>query len=198
MRNNNNYRYLVMGMFFMILLFGVYVGCRYIIKFSGTDKVREETVSVVNNEEDEQDEVIIYDKEEITDITVIYEDYYSLCSETVRKEDYEYSTTLEKVKEAELEKQKNQNLDYSIVEENDDTLVFKRTIEANCPNHYRIILENTGVVVYNRINDKELEMYRKINIPEELIREELKERLKKGVDVNSKEELNLFVEDLES
>ena len=195
---NNNYRYLVMGMFFMILLFGVYIGCRYIIKFTGTDKVREETVSVVNNEEDEQDNIVIYDKDDITDVTVIYEDYYSLCAETVRKEDYEYSTTIEKVKEAELEKQKNQNLDYSIVEENDDTLVFKRTIEANCPNHYRIILESTGVVVYNRINDKELEMYRKINIPQELIREELKERLKKGVDVNSKEELNLFVEDLES
>lgn len=59
-------------------------------------------------------------------------------------------------------------------------------------------MEDGAVVIYNRIDKENLEVYKKLNIAEELIREELKERLKEGIDVDSKEELNLIVEDIES
>lgn len=194
------YRYFVIGIFFMLLLFGTFVGCRYIIKLSEADKIREDAVSVVNNEEENSDEVNIYEgkEEEKIDITVVYEDFYSLCEETVEKEEVYYSTTLAKVKENELKKQEKEDVKYSIVEEGEDLLVFKRTLQTNCPNHFRIKLENSNITIYRKLTDKEFEIYKKLSVSEGMIREELKERLKEGVDVNSKEELNLFIEDVES
>ena len=53
-------------------------------------------------------------------------------------------------------------------------------------------------LLFITIDEENLEVYKKLNIAEELIREELKERLKEGIDVDSKEELNLIVEDIES
>ena len=174
----NSYRYLVIGMFLMLLLFGTYIGCKYIIKLTNKDKIADESITAINddNTEEVKKDVNIY---EDTDVTVIYEDFYSLCSETIKKENVYYSTNVERVKQLELNNQKINNLDYSIVEEDADKLIFKRTISNNCPNHFKVKLESDDIIVYRKINDKELEIYRKIDIPVELIREELKERLEK-------------------
>lgn len=197
MRNFNGYRYIVISMFFIVLLVGSFLGCKFVIKSTKSDEIIKETVPVVNNEDNKNNEVNIYERED-QDIEVVYEDFYSVCGETIRDSQIHYSTNLNKVKDEELKKQRSENKEYSIAQETDERLVFKRTINGNCPSHYTLKLEDGAVVIYNRIDKENLEVYKKLNIAEELIREELKERLKEGIDVDSKEELNLIVEDLES
>lgn len=197
MRNFNGYKYVVISMFFIVLLVGSFLGCKFVIKSTKSDEIIKDVVPVVNNDENQNKEVNIYESQD-KDVEVVYEDFYSICGETIRNSEIYYSTNLSKVKEEELKKQISENKEYSIAQETDERLVFKRTINGNCPNHYTLKLEDGAVVIYNRIDKENLKIYKKLNIAEELIREELKERLKEGIEVDSKEELNLIVEDIES
>ena len=54
------------------------------------------------------------------------------------------------------------------------------------------------VVIYNVVNDSVKTIYQKIDKPTELLNPEMIEELNSGINANSKEELNLIIEDLES
>lgn len=197
MRSLNGYRYLVIGMFFIVLLVGSFLGCKFIIKSSKSDEIIKDVMPVVNKDENTNNNVNIYDKND-RDVEVIYEDFYTICGETIRENTIYYSTNVNKVKEEEIVKQNKENKKYSIAEETSQRIVFKRTVEENCPNHFKIILEDNKINIYNRIDENKLNAYKSINVTKELIREELKERLDEGIDVDSKEELNFIIEDIES
>ena len=53
-------------------------------------------------------------------------------------------------------------------------------------------------MVYSIVNDTVSTVYQKIDIPQELISPEMLEELNVGIKVDSKEDLNLIIEDLES
>ena len=160
-----------------------------------------EVAKAVLNEQKEDNEVSIYSEERISkkyDIELIYEDEYTLCKHRIKKNEIIYNTDIEKLKELELIKQKEEKKEYEIKEESKDRLIFYRTIGQNCPNHFNVKLENGTIVVYNVVNESVNTIYQKIDISQDLIRPEMIEELNLGIKVDSKEELNLIIEDLES
>ncbi|MEG2645668.1 MAG: hypothetical protein RSA08_01395 [Clostridia bacterium] len=191
MEINSKYKIFVISIFFVLLAFGIYVG----FNFSNNGKKSKETIANTEN-------INIYNTNnkntKLSDIQLIYNDYYSLCNETITKSEMIYSKNVEKLIEEEVAKQKKDNLEYEIDEKNDKKLVFKRVINQNCPNHFNVKLENGIIVIYNIVSEGLSLEYQTINVPQNSIRPEMLEELNKGIRVNSKEELNLLIEDIES
>lgn len=191
------YRIIVVALLFLLLSFGIFIGYEY----TKNEKNEEPNPSVVvDNKIKEEDNVKIYEEASTKtyDIEVVYKDIYSLCGHTVETSNTIYSTTLDKVKEAEIKKQNQEKKEYKIEEEEQEKIVFSRTIDGNCPNHFKVKLENGKVVIYNVVNETISTIYQTIDIPQDNIRPELLEELGIGIELNSKEELNLFIEDIES
>lgn len=133
------------------------------------------------------------------DVTVIYEDYYTVCKEYVRKSNVIYGTTIDEVKEKEKKYQEENGLVYEILSESDDKIVYSRNINENCPNHFKIISENGKIVVYSIQGENKKTVFMTLDdINPEQLRDEIKEKVERGTYINSKEELNKFIEDLES
>lgn len=133
------------------------------------------------------------------DVTVIYEDYYTVCKEYVRRSNVIYGTTIDEVKENEKKYQEENGLVYEILSESDDKIVYSRNIKENCPNHFKIISENGKIVVYSIQGENKKTVFMTLDdVNAEQLRDEIKEKVESGTYINSKEELNKFIEDLES
>lgn len=133
------------------------------------------------------------------DIEVVYEDDYSGCGESVTNSKMEYGTTIDEVKEKEKKYQEENGLNYDIKAEGTNRIIYARTLNGNCPNHFLVILENGKINVYSIQSEDNKTVYMTIdNVNVDYLREELKEKVEKGTYINSREELNLFIEDLES
>lgn len=197
MRLETKYRILVISMFIVLLMFGIYIG----FNMQNNSNSNTELAKTVLNEQVQDNDVSIYTEENKLkkyDIELIYEDEYSLCGHIIQNSEIIYETTLEKLKEIELNKQKEEQKEYEIKEETKERLIFYRNVAQNCPNHFNIKLEDGIIVIYNVVNDTVNTIYQKIDISQELIRPEMIEELNVGIKVDSKEELNLIIEDLES
>lgn len=196
---NTKYKLFVAMLLLILVVFGVFVG----LSVSYNSTVSNDLSSYTPSQMEEDLEQISQDNTETVstktyDIEVIYIDNYTLCNEKVETNNIVYSTTLEDLKNKELEKQQNENKVYEIKEESNERVIFERTLNQNCPNHFFVILEDKNINVYNVITKEKIELYQTIDISEELIRAELQEELTKGILVDSKEELNLIIEDIES
>ncbi len=196
MIDEKKYRIFVISMCVVLLMFGIYIG------FSVEKKNNvANSAETVMNKEDDDNEVNIYDNKIVTkkyDIELVYEDYYTLCNETITNSQIIYQTTLDELIKSEKEKQSKENKEYSIKEKTNERLVFYRELEQNCPNHFNVKLEDGIIVIYSVVNESVSTVYKKIDISQDLIRPELVEELNLGIEINSKEELNLFIEDIES
>lgn len=195
MRLETKYRLLVISMFIVLLMFGIYIGFNLENKNDTTDIAK----TVINDHN--EDEVSIYTETNSNvkyDIELVYEDDYTLCGHKIENSEIIYDTTLQELKEQEMDKQKEEEKEYEIKEESKDRLVFYRKVDQNCPNHFNVKLEEGVIVIYNVVNDTVNTVYQEIDISQELIRPEMLEELNVGIKVDSKEELNLIIEDLES
>lgn len=196
---NTKYKLFVAMLLLILVVFGLFVG--FSVSYNST--VSNDLSSYTPSQMEEDLEQISQNNTETVstktyDIEVIYIDNYTLCNEKVETNNIVYSTTLEDLKNEELEKQQNENKVYEIKEESNERLIFERTLNQNCPNHFFVILEDKSINVYNVITKEKIELYQTIDVSEELIRAELQEELTKGILVDSKEELNLIIEDIES
>ena len=180
------YRVIVMCFAVVLLLTGAYIG----VKISN-DVAKEDIVSESINKVDETAPVVSVYKSEENDIEVMYEDYYTNCKDTITNKNTEFGTTKEKIK-AKVDKE------YKLVDETEDSMTFRKEIDCNCPNHFKLILEDGYVMIYQVISDEISTMYKNTEISESSIREELLSELEKGIQVNSLEELNSYIEDIES
>lgn len=201
MENKFWYRIFVLSVFVILLGIGSIVG--YKLSTNNPDMV-DYTSNSKNNEYD-KDAINIYEDDEVEsvstktcDIEVVYIDYYTLCNESITTNETLYGVKLDELKSKEIEKQKRENNLYEIVEENNERIVFKKTFDTYCPNHFKIILEGEKINIYNKINDENYEMYKTLDIPVETLRQEVVNELTGGILVESKEELNMIIEDIES
>lgn len=195
MEPKTRYRIMVFSICVVLLMFGIVIG--FNIERKDNSSYSEEVI----NKNNELDEVSIYTDSKSGkkyDIELVYEDDYTLCNHNIVNTETVYATTLETLKKQEIEKQKKENKEYQIKEENNYRLVFYRKVEQNCPNHFKVKMEEGSVVIYNIVSDAVETVYKKIEISQDLIRPEMLEELNQGIVVNSKEELNLIIEDLES
>lgn len=135
----------------------------------------------------------------LEDIDVIYEDYYTECREKETTSKRYYGTTLEKVEEEQKNYQEKNGLVYDLKSEEKNKVVYYREIKENCPNHFLVIQEDKRIVVYQIKGENNKVVYMNIDdVNIDNLRDELKMKIKVGNYLNSREQLNNFVEDLET
>lgn len=184
--SKKGYRIFVISLAVILLLTGGYIGLKI------SDKVDEkQVVEEPVDKVEEPSTVVVINKSDNKDIEVIYEDYYTICKEAIINKNIEFGTTIEKIKA-------NVNKEYILVEEKEDSIKFRKEINSNCPNHFELRLEDNYVMIYQIVDNEVSTMYKNTEIPRSTIREELIAELEKGIRVNTLEELNGYIEDIES
>lgn len=181
------YRIIILSIAVVLLTVGTYIG----VKIAGTTYVDNKVLESVPDKVVNVTPVIGIYKSELQDIKVIYEDYYLCCKHTIINENMEFGITKEEIKE-------KVDKEYKLIEETDDILTFRKEIDSYCPNHFELRLESDYVIIYQIIKDDVYSIYKNTEIPRTSIRDELAEELVKGIRVDSLEELNMYIEDLES
>lgn len=133
------------------------------------------------------------------DVNVIYEDVYTVCGEVVHTTKTVYGTTMDKVKEEEKVYQEEKGLLYEIKAQGNTNIIYSRRMAQNCPNHFLVIWEEGKVNIYSIQGEDKKIVYMTISdINIDNLRQEIRTKVEKGTYINSKEELNKFIEDLES
>ncbi len=195
MIETKKYRILVIAVFFVLLFGGMYIG--YKTSSKGNKNLNENTEPVVNNK-DNENEVNVYEPVSTKkyDVKIIYQDYYTLCGETITSEETKYDITLDDLKTKVIDVAKEKG--YEVIEQSNDEVTLRKTQNRNCPNHFEVKYENGSIVIYELVDESVKTEYKKLDITADHIRAELLEELNEGIRVNSKEELNLLIEDLES
>lgn len=194
MKKNIGYSFLVLGILVLCLSIGIYLGFRYTKNNENLMDYTETTAEDNNNENNDTTPV----STKTYDIEVVYKDKYNKCGHIIENKNMTYGTTLEKVKEEENVKQKENGNIYEIIEESNEKIIYSREIEQNCPNHFLVKLEDKTIVVYNVVDDSTMLVYKKINADLETLNPEMLEELNVGIKADSKEDLNLIIEDIES
>lgn len=198
------YRASIVMLCVILTILGIYIGLQIF-----ENNIKEESVNVINNSEKQEDEksdeqVEIYNNTPVIsktyDIELVYEDYYELCKESIINKNVIYGVTLDELKKSEIEKQEKLGEKYEIIEESNERLVFKRTINKYCPNHFVLTLNNeqNEVVIYSVEDNEMTTLYKTIEVYKNTLREELVEELENGIKVDSVKELKLIIEDIES
>lgn len=186
----------------LVVLLFIGIGFGY-VKTASLGSIDIDNTSVVdfakNYELVTNNELVITASTKTYDITVVYEDNYSVCNESIVSSKVVYGTTMDKVKSDEKKYQEEKGLMYSIKSETEDKIVYTRTLNENCPNHFKVILENSNINVYSVQGENKSTLIMSIQgVNVNNLRDELKEMVEKGTYINSKDELNRFIEDLES
>ena len=194
MKKNIGYRFLVVLILVVCLSLGIYLGFRYTKNNEMVDNYEETTAEDIEQIKENTTPV----STKTYDIEVIYKDEYTKCGHVIETKNVVYSTTLDKLKEEENNKQNQNSVVYKLVEESNEKLVYTRQIEQNCSNHFLIKLEDNEIIIYNIVDESAMIVYKNVKVEVETLNPEMLEELNKGINVNSKEELNLIIEDIES
>ena len=186
------FSFFAIGGIVLLLVLGVYIG----FKYTRNDKNVEDKTSIAEDRIEKDETTPVSTK--TYDIEVVYKDEYTKCGHTIQSKDMVYGTTLENLKEEENKKQKENGILYEVEEESNEQLVYSRKVEQNCPNHFLVKNENNNIVIYNIIDEAAMSVYKKLKVDINTLNPEMLEELNEGIKVDSKEELNLIIEDIES
>ena len=179
----------------ILLGFGIYMGIKI------TKNNDNSTAQVINKNDDTYtNTVAVYTdaNDKKTDTQLIYEDYYTLDDKVESNSNMVYGISINDLKKQEVEKNKQKNNGYELVEQTSVKLRFRRTLEQYSPNHFLVKLVDGKVVIYSIVSDSVNTVYKETNISELSLRPELLEELNIGKRVDSKDELNQLIEDIES
>lgn len=196
MKKNIKYSLLVFLIFTFCLSLGIYLGFKYtkndssLVDYNNDDVASED----VNNKNDQAEPV----STKKYDIELVYQDVYIKCGHVIENKTTIYGTTLDELKENQEQEQERKGNKYEILEQSNERLVYKRQINQNCPNHFLVKLEEGTVIIYNIVDESAMTIYKKIEVDSDTLNPEMLEELNVGIKANSKEELNLIIEDIES
>lgn len=190
---------------FIFILLVCLLGIGAVIGYQYTKKVPMEEQGEIKANTPE-DQVHIYTEDEEVEpvstkkynLEVKYIDEYTLCHETIEDANIHYGVEIEEVISQEKKKQKEEKKEYQLTEQDQEKVVFKRIMETYCPYHYKVILEEGNIHIYQRITEEKQEEYQTLDIPADTLRVEVINELTGGILVNSKEELKSIIEDIES
>lgn len=186
------FSFFAIGGIVLLLVLGVYIG----FKYTRNDKNVEDETGIA--EDSIEIDVTTPVSTKTYDIEVVYKDEYTKCGHTIQNKNMVYGTTLENLKEEENKKQKENGILYEVEEESNEQLVYSRKVEQNCPNHFLVKNENNNIVIYNIIDEAAMSVYKKLKVDINTLNPEMLEELNEGIKVDSKEDLNLIIEDIES
>lgn len=190
------YRIILAIVTVILLVVGIYIGKRISKNVEQPSTAQVLSNSDLTNNTTNNNQVNIYDQKQ--DIELIYEDYYKLDDKTVTNSTMVSGLSMNDLKAQEEQKIKTNNSGYDLVEQTSISLRYRRTLDQYSPNHYLVRLVNGKVVIYNMVSDSVTTVYKQTDISESSIRPELVEELNMGKRVDSKEELNSLLEDLDS
>lgn len=186
------FSFFAIGGIVLLLVLGVYIG----FKYTRNDKNVEDKTSIAEDRIEKDETTPVSTK--TYDIEVVYKDEYTKCGHTIQNKDMVYGTTLENLKEEENKKQKEKGIIYEVEEESNDQIVYSRKVDQNCPNHFLVKIEKNDIIIYNIIDDAAMSVYKKLEVDINTLNPEMLEELNEGIKVDSKEDLNLIIEDIES
>lgn len=186
------FSFFAIGGIVLLLVLGVYIG----FKYTRNNKNVEDKTSIAEDSIEIDETTPVSTK--TYDIEVVYKDEYTKCGHTIQNKNMVYGTTLENLKEEENKKQKENGILYEVEEESNEQLVYSRKVEQNCPNHFLVKNENNNIVIYNIIDEAAMSVYKKLKVDINTLNPEMLEELNEGIKVDSKEDLNLIIEDIES
>lgn len=194
MKKNIGYSFLLLGILVFCLSFGIYLGFKYTKNNEELIDYQDTTAS--DKEIVEEDTTPVSAKN--CDIEVVYKDEYQKCGHVILTKNIIYNTTIDKLKEKQNTKQKEKGNIYELEDESDEKVIYTRKINQNCPNHFLVKLNNDNIVIYNVVDESAIVEYRRMDVDLETLNPEMLEELNQGIIVDSKEDLNLVIEDLES
>ncbi len=188
--HKGTYRLFVVGVLCVLLTVGTFFGYKL-----GENISREENVG---NVDEISTNLPIIDTEVMAEKQDIKEDYiilkkveYELCDHVSSTEDVIIASSLDEALE-------NVDDEYTVVSKGTNGAVLSKKLSGYCSDHFLITVKDGSVIVYRRINEKEKEIYKNLEIPVNILRDDTISDLKKGIEVDSVDELNKIVEELES
>lgn len=183
------------GWIFALILTASIVSGFYLGVFAGDKIVNKKPQEKVDEPQDismeEQNNVEIAREEEKirpnTDIEYII--YYTQCDHTIR-ESKKPDENMINMNEKDLDEYiLSRELDWKVVYFNNNKVIIKVNKEQICPNHY-VLKEKDGRIAVYKINEQgEMDLKEIISHPVSLLREVDQEKLRKGIIVDSQEEL---------
>ncbi len=195
MKKNIWYSFLVLSILVISLSVGIYLGFKYT---KNNNDLVDYNKNMADQISEENEDTTTSVSTKTYDIEVIYKDEYTRCGHIIENKNIAYGSNIDKVKEEENQKQKDMGNIYEIVDESEDRIVYSRKIEQNCPNHFLVKLEDKEVVIYNIVDETATMLYKKLEVDTQTLNPEMLEELNEGIKADSKEDLNLIIEDLES
>ena len=192
------YQLFVIVVMLVLLTGGILIG----LFISKDDNMIGENDTSIETEEVSNKEVEIYNMEENNskeeDVEIVYVDIYKDCNHVSENRSNEYGVNIEEIKQRELDKIEKEKSEYKLVKDADGILMFERTYNGKCPNHYMLKFDNDNVVIYKCLEEDKYEKYQETEIKKDSIRPDLVYRLEEGVEAETLEELYMLLEDLES
>ena len=193
MRSENMYRVLVATVFVLLMVVGVYIGVELGSKEKGEIQ-KEVTVSNTDSIKIYEEDATVEEEEKLTQVDVKFADVYPDCGHSIETEEHQQETTKEKIRNEIEEK----DLGYRLIGEQDGVLLYQKVHTGKCRNHYKVIIEENIVKIYRIGEGGEFEPYQTTDITTDMLREGIKEQLEQGIVVDDIEELLLLMEDIES
>ena len=189
--HKNTYRMFVVGILCFMLTVGVIFGYRFGKDIAREDKATKFEISDDDNNTIIEDVAAYADYEVKEEFKIVKKIKYSLCSHDDYSEDIIISSSID-----EALKQVDSN--YKLESKSVNSAIVSKKIEGYCPNHYLIKLDENKIYVYRLLDEKNSEVYSNINVPINILREDILEDLKKGIEIYGIDELNKIVQELES
>lgn len=125
--------------------------------------------------------------------TIVFNKYYKQCNHLIkRKED----VTAEMVNLTEDEF-KSLYQDWKIQQFNSNEIIMYKEFDDECGEHYVVREDNDLISIYRRESNEKLALIEETDISTKYLPQIDRDKLKKGVELNGKEELNAYIEDFE-
>ena len=200
----DKYKYVIITIIIVSIIIAGSVFIIYNIKKSDTHKeaeVLENTTNIKENYEEENLSTIndiietnVKDEEKITpNTTIIFNKYYKKCGHTVKEKE---KASEEMVNMGEEEFQELYS-DWKVKQFNSDEIVLYKEFEGECGEHY-VLKENNGFIAIYRIeNSGDLTLIEETEISTQYLPQVDIDKLKAGITLTGKEELNSYLEDFE-
>ena len=188
---------LFLGIIFFIL--GVFLGYFFVVKGISdeivADELEIENKLIYSNTTSNTNTVYTNNtgKKVSPNASLIFKTKYRECNHTI-KEVVDVPIEFVNLTAEELQ---NSYSDWEIISFSPKEIVFYKEEEGICNEHYSIKQDDGMISIYKINSNNEEVLFRNTDIAVEYLAEEDKDKLKKGIKVYSKEELNLALEDFE-
>lgn len=191
MENRIMYKVLMVTVFILLLVVGIYIGMSVFDDKEQKNIVASNTKEVEVYDENEQSGV---DEEKVMDVYINYTDVYPECGHSIESKEHEENMKMSDVKK----NVETKDIGYRLIGEEDGVLIYQKVHTGKCRNHFKVVLENNIVVVYRMGETAEYELYQETEITSEMLREGISTQLEEGIEVDDLEELLLLLEDIGS